>query len=446
MKSNRLFVLVVFAIVSSGLAMAATDKPDAKANSGAAAGSGDGAQTFSLAPQQKIMRSLVSYYRPMRIALSEKVPEGLKAEPKYLSKKPLYGTITLGAGAHNQFTVVVDEAEGEKPKIYIDRNHDGDLTNDGSGEWGESSIMISTLPDVSIDVPYESGPVPYTFNFYRIKNPSREAVLYYRNACRTGEVELAGNKYKIAVLDDNSDGRFDDLENGALLIDLDQDGKLEGETDSAEYYKLNEPFNIEGKVWEAASMSPDGLRITLRQSKVDVAVKPYLKPGRPAPMFTAKGLDDTAIDLKGEASRGKYVLLDFWASWCGPCRREFPTMRRIQAQYKEHGLRIVGIDLDQEHDAAMKAAEDASLDYPHAFDGKGWKNAVAVLYRVHAIPQTYLLDSDLKIVAKNLRGEALQQRLRELLGPGDEAAAAALDKEEKEKADAKAKSTPAKAK
>jgi hypothetical protein len=85
------------------------------------------------------------------------------------------------------------------------------------------------------------------------------------------------------------------------------------------------------------------------------------------------------------------------------------------------------VNLDAQYEPAVKAAADEMLEYPHVFDGQGWKNSVAVLYRVHAIPQTYLLDKDLKIVAKNLRGPMLAKRLEELLGPGDEAAAKAVD-------------------
>ena len=97
------------------------------------------------------------------------------------------------------------------------------------------------------------------------------------------------------------------------------------------------------------------------------------------------------------------------------------------------GIRITackssGVNLDGDRDKAAQAAAAAVLDYPHVFDGQGWKNAVAALYRVQGIPQMYLLDKDLKIVAKNLRGTALEKRLHELLGEGDTEAVAALEK------------------
>jgi hypothetical protein len=116
------------------------------------------------------------------------------------------------------------------------------------------------------------------------------------------------------------------------------------------------------------------------------------------------------------------VLLDFWASWCGPCREEFPYLRRLHAGYKNRGLRILGVNLDSNRDAAQRVAQENGLDYPHVFDGLGWKNAVAVQYRVHAIPQTYLLDNNLNIVAKNLRGPGLEQKIAALLGPANDEA------------------------
>jgi hypothetical protein len=85
------------------------------------------------------------------------------------------------------------------------------------------------------------------------------------------------------------------------------------------------------------------------------------------------------------------------------------------------------VNLDSDRAKAVAAAEQAKLSYPHVFNGRGWKSEVAGLYRIHGIPQILLIDSNLKIVGKNLRGPMLEKRLRELLGPGDEAAAKAID-------------------
>ncbi len=385
---------------------------------------GPGSVTFDLRPTDQIG---VGYYRPIAVKLSDTPPIKPKAEPKYRAKKPLYGVIELGSGENNRFLVALDEPESGEPKIYIDRKGDGDLAAAGAGNWDRNAGLNLFLDNVAIDVPYPAGKIPYKFNFYRFTKRNRDFLYFFRNSGREGEVVLDGKHYRVLVLDENADARFDDLQNGALFIDLNQDGILEKSMDSAEFFALNEPFNVHGKVWQVASMSPDGLHITLRPSKANVPIKFYLTPGNPAPTFAGTGLDGKPIDLKAEAGKGKYLLLDFWASWCGPCRGEFPTIRRVHARYQKHGLTIVGVTLDSEKQRAVEAADQAKLTYSHVFDGLGWKNAVAQLYRVYGIPQTYLLDSQLKIVARGLRGPMLEKRLQELLGPGD-AAAEAVDK------------------
>ena len=376
-----------------------------------------GAVSFELRP---LDRTTVEYYRPVQIKLSEEPPWKPKAEPRYESPKPLYGELRLGDGPDNRFLVALDETADGRSKIYVDGRGDGDLASAGPGDWDRNQAGTCFVGNVKIDVPYPTGKLPFKFCFYRLKTRQPNSLFCYHMTGRDGEVVLDGNRYRVLVLDDNGDGRFDDLQNGSLVIDLNQDGTLEGSPDSAEYFHLNEPFNVRGKVWEVAALSADGLSLTMRPSSADVPIKPYLTPGNAAPEFMGRGLDGASIDLRAEAAKSRYLLVDFWASWCGPCRGEFPTLQRVQARYKNHGLRLIGVTLDSDLSRAVAAAEQANLSYPHVFDGQGWKNAVALLYRVRGIPQTYLLDSQLRIVAKNLRGPQLESKLRELLGPGDE--------------------------
>ncbi|TXK47647.1 AhpC/TSA family protein [Pontibacter qinzhouensis] len=113
--------------------------------------------------------------------------------------------------------------------------------------------------------------------------------------------------------------------------------------------------------------------------------------------------------------RGKYVLIDFWASWCGPCRQENPNVVRMYNAYKDKGFEIFGVSLDQSRDKWLAAIEKDKLTWPHVSDLKGWESSAAQLYKVNSIPQTILIDKEGKIIAKGLRGAELEAKLASLL-------------------------------
>lgn len=135
--------------------------------------------------------------------------------------------------------------------------------------------------------------------------------------------------------------------------------------------------------------------------------------GQPAPDFTLADVDGKTQSLL--AHKGKYVLLDFWASWCGPCRAENPNVVKAYNAYKGKGFEVVGVSLDEDRAAWQQAIAKDGLAWTQLSDLKGWKSDVAGLYGVRGIPMNYLLDKDGKIVGKGLRGEALEKKLAELM-------------------------------
>ncbi|MBL7933812.1 MAG: AhpC/TSA family protein [Bacteroidia bacterium] len=113
--------------------------------------------------------------------------------------------------------------------------------------------------------------------------------------------------------------------------------------------------------------------------------------------------------------RGKYVLIDFWASWCRPCRMENPNVVAAYNRYKDKGFTVLGVSMDSNRDPWVAAIKQDNLTWTHVSDLKGWGNEVGKLYNVTGIPVNYLIDKEGKIVAKDLRGEALEQKLAEII-------------------------------
>lgn len=135
--------------------------------------------------------------------------------------------------------------------------------------------------------------------------------------------------------------------------------------------------------------------------------------GQIAPDFTMN--DTTGKPVSLSSFRGKYVLIDFWASWCGPCRAENPNVVKTYNEYKGKNFTILGVSLDKTKDAWEKAIKDDHLDWNQVSDLQYWDNAAAQLYGVQAIPANFLLDPQGKIIAKNLRGEDLENELAKVL-------------------------------
>jgi peroxiredoxin len=138
--------------------------------------------------------------------------------------------------------------------------------------------------------------------------------------------------------------------------------------------------------------------------------------GEMAPDIQLADKDGKIVPLS--SMKGKVVLLDFWASWCGPCRMENPNVLKAYNHFKDKGFTVFSVSLDQNKDKWQAAiAKDGLVWENHVSDLKGWGSAGAALYQVRGIPATFLLDKNGKIIAKNLRGSALDEKLKELLGP-----------------------------
>jgi len=173
-----------------------------------------------------------------------------------------------------------------------------------------------------------------------------------------------------------------------------------------EYKELQPLFN---SLSESVKSSTEGKEF---QAYLDVLNR--VSVGNPAIEFTQN--DTAGVPFKLSELRGKYVLLDFWASWCPDCRVESPRLVQTYTRFKGDNFEILGISFDRDHKSWVKAIHDDKLHWKHVSDLKRWQNEVGTLYAVKSIPQNVLISPDGIIIARNIHGDELDAKLSELLG------------------------------
>ncbi len=132
--------------------------------------------------------------------------------------------------------------------------------------------------------------------------------------------------------------------------------------------------------------------------------------------FTQNDMDNILVDATDEFAKHKITIIDFWASWCPPCRREMPNLVNIYNNYKDKGLGIIGVSLDEDKDQWTNAVKGMDMTWTQVSDLQGWDNQVAVKYGIRSIPYTMLVDSKGKLLATELRGNELETFVARYLG------------------------------
>jgi peroxiredoxin len=157
----------------------------------------------------------------------------------------------------------------------------------------------------------------------------------------------------------------------------------------------------------------------VKETKYGKVAAKYLHDAK-GPAETAEAQDFEQDDVNGNkvklsSFRGKYVLVDFWASWCGPCRQENPNVVKAYNKFKDKNFTVLGVSLDSNKDRWLAAIKQDNLAWTQISDLKGWGNEAAQLYNINAIPANLLIDPQGRIVGKNLRGAALEAKLDQIL-------------------------------
>ena len=153
----------------------------------------------------------------------------------------------------------------------------------------------------------------------------------------------------------------------------------------------------------------------VKDLKTRAAAMKTVSVGQKAPDFTLNNVDGNPVSLSSKIGP-KLLLVDFWAAWCGPCRQENPNVVKVYNEFNKKGFDVFGVSLDQTKDAWVKAIADDKLTWTHVSDLQYWNSAAAKLYAVNSIPANFLLDETGTIIARNLRGDDLYNKVKEILG------------------------------
>ena len=345
-------------------------------------------------------------YRPIRAEMDlsadsiKKLPDSLEA--------PKFGQFEVG---DKTWSFVLDEPEDKPSRLFIDTNGDGDLTNDPEVKWeSKDQKMYSGVGKIDLGDGNIGSIGLYRFDPNDEKRAAlKNTMMFYLDFGYEYSFMLDAKEFSTFIA-----GSPDST--SQLRIDRDGNKKISPRFETA---KLDEPFNFTGTTY-LFQFSDGKLQLTEADEPIkQMAMPPDLEIGKPALTFTATTMDGNSIDFPKDYA-GKLVMLDFWATWCGPCIGEIPNMKEAYSNWHDEGFEILGISFDRPNmeEKIKKFTEDRELPWSQIYDGKYWDATLGRMHDVSGIPFVLLVDGDthkILATAKELRGKGLSDFIGEQL-------------------------------